>query len=218
MTSGKLWIENELRERFSFYSSITSFGLRKSILDTNNLCGIANQMEGCTRCVLHEARSKIVFGVGHPKAALMLIGEAPGQEEDQQGVPFVGPAGQLLTKIIKSIGLRRDQVYITNVVKCRPPRNRNPEDEEITKCQPFLERQVDSVQPKIICALGRVATQSLLSTDKGISSVRGKIFSYRGTKLVPTYHPAFLLRNTEKKRECWEDMKLIRRLLHEHSS
>ena len=218
MTSGELWVEKELRERFSFYSSITSFGLPRSILDTNNLCGVANQLEGCTRCALHEARSKIVFGVGHPKAALMLIGEAPGQEEDQQGIPFVGPAGQLLTKIIKSIGLSRDQVYITNVVKCRPPRNRNPEGEEITKCQPFLERQVDSVQPKIICALGRVATQSLLSTDKGISSVRGKIFSYRGKKLVPTYHPAFLLRNTEKKRECWEDMKLIRRLLHEQSS
>ena len=218
MISRNLWIEKELRERFSFYSSITSFGLRKSILDTDSLCSIANQLEGCTRCGLHEARSKIVFGAGHTKAALMLIGEGPGEEEDRQGLPFVGSAGQLLTKIIEAIGLRRDQVYITNVVKCRPPRNRNPEAEEIAKCQPFLERQVDAVQPKIICALGRVAAQSLLSTDKGISSVRGKIFSYRGKKLVPTYHPAFLLRNTEKKRECWEDMKLIRRLLHEQSS
>ena len=148
----------------------------------------------------------------------MLVGEGPGSEEDRQGVPFVGPAGQLLTKIINAIDLSRDDVYIANIVKCRPPRNRDPEPEEVAECRPFLERQIDAVGPKVICALGRVAVQSLLSTDEGITRLRGRSLPYRGATLIPTYHPAYLLRNPEKKRECWEDMKLVRRLLHEQPS
>ncbi|HLE70311.1 MAG TPA: uracil-DNA glycosylase [Vicinamibacteria bacterium] len=169
----------------------------------------------CTRCRLFEKRTTIVFGVGNPKAELMFIGEGPGQEEDRQGIPFVGAAGQLLTKIIQAIDLTREQVYIANVVKCRPPNNREPEPDEVEACRPFLDRQIDAVRPKVICALGRVSALNLLRTDEGITRLRGRIFSYRGCKLVPTYHPAFLLRNPGKKRECWDDMKLIRKLLAE---
>jgi len=145
----------------------------------------------------------------------MFIGEGPGSEEDRQGIPFVGPAGQLLTKIINAIDLSRDDVYIANVVKCRPPGNRDPEPVEVEECRLFLDRQVDAIRPKVICALGRVAAQNLLETEDGITRIRGRIYSYRGAKLVPTFHPAYLLRNAEKKRECWEDMKLIRRLLND---
>ena len=179
---------------------------------------IRGDLGECTRCVLHEKRTNIVFGVGNPSADLMFIGEGPGQEEDRQGLPFVGAAGQLLTKIIHAIDLTRDDVYIANVVKCRPPRNRDPEPEEVEACRPFLDRQVDAIHPKVICALGRVSALNLLRTDEGITRIRGRIYSYRGAKLVPTFHPAYLLRNPAKKRECWEDMKLIRRLLDERPS
>ncbi len=171
----------------------------------------------CTRCQLHEKRTHIVFGVGNPHADLMFIGEGPGHEEDRQGIPFVGAAGQLLTKIIHAIDLTRDDVYIANVVKCRPPNNRNPEPDEVECCRPYLNRQIDAVAPKVICALGRVAAVNLLRTDEGITRLRGRVLPYRGAKLVPTYHPAFLLRNPAKKRECWEDMKLVRRLLDERA-
>lgn len=180
-----------------------------------SLDDIRADLGDCTRCVLHQGRQQLVFGVGNPNAQLMFIGEGPGYEEDRQGIPFVGPAGQLLTKIIEAIDLTRDKVYIANVVKCRPPRNRDPEPEEVETCRPFLDRQIDTIKPKVICALGRVSALNLLQTDQGITRIRGKIFPYRGAKLIPTFHPAFLLRNPEKKRDVWEDMKLIRRLLNE---
>jgi len=144
---------------------------------------------------------------------LMFVGEAPGADEDVQGVPFVGRAGQLLTKIIEAIALTRDDVYIANVIKCRPPQNRNPEPDEVATCEPFLFRQIDSVRPKVIVALGKFAAQALLKTEDPISRLRGRIFDYRGVKLIPTFHPAYLLRNPSSKREVWEDMKLVQRLL-----
>jgi DNA polymerase len=145
----------------------------------------------------------------------MFIGEGPGSDEDVQGEPFVGRAGQLLTKIIRAIELTRDEVYIANIVKCRPPQNRDPEPDESATCRPFLDRQIESIRPKVICTLGRVATQVLLATEKPLGRMRGQILEYRGAVLVPTFHPAYLLRNPGAKRETWEDMKLIRRLLHE---
>lgn len=168
----------------------------------------------CTRCKLHAlGRRQVVFGVGNPRAALMFVGEAPGADEDQQGEPFVGRAGQLLTKIIEAIGLSRADVYIANVIKCRPPGNRNPEADEVATCQPFLFRQIDLVAPKVIVALGTFAAQALLGVDTPISRLRGRVHPYRGASLVPTFHPAFLLRSPERKRDVWEDMKHVRELL-----
>src|SRR3972149_8792607 len=161
----------------------------------------------CTRCKLHPHRTHLVFGSGSPHAELMLIGEAPGEEEDLQGQPFVGPAGQLLTRILEVMGLGRDEVYIANILKCRPPKNRNPEPDEIATCQPFLRRQVEIIHPKVICALGPFAAQTLLQTDQKISRLRGRFHDYSGIKLMPTYHPAYLLRNPQDKRLVWEDMK-----------
>ena len=163
----------------------------------------------CKRCKLHRTRRRIVFGEGSEKARLVFIGEAPGEDEDQQGRPFVGKAGQLLTRIINAIGLSREEVYITNIVKCRPPRNRNPQRDEIGTCEPFLRKQLEVIQPKVICALGTFAAQTLLKSDERISQLRGRFHTYRGIKVMPTYHPAFLLRNPYKKREAWEDMKKI---------
>lgn len=168
----------------------------------------------CTRCKLAGlGRRQIVFGVGNPDADLMFVGEAPGRDEDEQGEPFVGRAGQLLTKIIEAIGLRREDVYIANVIKCRPPENRNPEPDEVATCEPFLFRQVDAIKPKVIVALGTFAAHALLKTDDPISRLRGRVFSYRGSQLVPTFHPAFLLRSPDRKRDTWEDMKKVRALL-----
>jgi uracil-DNA glycosylase family 4 len=168
----------------------------------------------CTRCKLHAlGRTQVVFGVGNPNADLMFVGEAPGADEDEQGEPFVGRAGQLLTKIIEAIGLRRDDVYIANIIKCRPPGNRNPEPDEVEQCEPFLFRQVAAVKPKVIVALGKFAAQSLLRTSDPITRLRGRSFDYRGAVLIPTFHPAFLLRNPSAKREVWEDMKKVRSIL-----
>lgn len=170
----------------------------------------------CTRCKLHTlGRSQVVFGVGHPKARLMFVGEAPGEEEDRQGEPFVGRAGQLLTRIIEAIGLTRDQVYIANVIKCRPPGNRNPEPDEVATCEPFLFRQLDVVRPRVVVALGKFAAQSLLRSVEPISKIRGREFDFRGATLIPTYHPAYLLRNPSAKREVWEDMKKVRAMLQD---
>jgi DNA polymerase len=171
--------------------------------------------DDCRRCKLHTlGRTRTVFGVGNPAADLMFVGEAPGADEDAQGIPFVGKAGQLLTKIIEAIELKRDDVYIANVIKCRPPGNRNPEPDEVDTCEPFLFRQIDAIKPRVIVTLGKFATQSLLRTDEAISRLRGRVFDYRGAKLVPTFHPAYLLRNPSSKRDVWEDMKLVRTLLH----
>jgi DNA polymerase len=173
----------------------------------------------CTRCKLHVGRNKIVFGTGNPRAELMFVGEAPGADEDEQGEPFVGRAGQLLTKIIEAIGLTREQVYIANVIKCRPPGNRNPEPDEVATCEPFLFRQIDIIRPRIIVALGTHAAHALLKTDAPISRIRGVVHDYRGgSKLVPTFHPAYLLRSPDRKRDVWEDMKKVRALLDARDS
>lgn len=179
-----------------------------------SLDAIREDIGDCTRCKLHTlGRRQVVFGVGNPRADLMFVGEAPGADEDEQGIPFVGRAGQLLTKIIEAIGLTRDDVYIANVIKCRPPNNRNPEPDEVATCEPFLFRQIDLVQPKVIVALGTFAAHTLLQTDAPISRIRGKLHAFRGAQLIPTFHPAYLLRSPERKREVWEDMKLVRSLL-----
>ena len=175
---------------------------------------VRSDIGDCTRCKLHQlGRRQIVFGVGNPAAQLMFVGEAPGADEDLQGVPFVGRAGQLLTRIIEAIGLKREEVYIANVIKCRPPQNRNPEPDEVATCEPFLFRQVDIIKPRVIVALGTFAARTLLGTTDPISRLRGRVYEYRGAKLVPTFHPAYLLRNPASKRDVWEDMKLVRRLL-----
>ena len=155
-----------------------------------------------------------MFGAGNPDADLMFVGEAPGADEDVQGVPFVGRAGQLLTKIIEAIGLGREDVYIANVIKCRPPQNRNPEPDEIETCEPFLFRQIEIIKPTVIVTLGKFAAQTLLRSEEPISRLRGRIFDYHGAKLIPTFHPAYLLRNPSSKREVWEDMKLAKKLLN----
>ena len=170
----------------------------------------------CTRCKLHTlGRTQVVFGVGNPDARLMFVGEAPGGDEDIQGVPFVGRAGQLLTKIIEAIDLTREDVYIANVIKCRPPNNRNPEPDEVETCEPYLFQQIAVIQPEVIVALGKFAAQALLRSLDPISRLRGRVFEYRGARLIPTFHPAYLLRNPSSKREVWEDMKLVKRLLAE---
>ncbi len=165
----------------------------------------------CTRCKLHKTRNKIVFGEGNPDARLLFIGEAPGADEDVQGRPFVGKAGQLLTRIIQAINLKRNDVYIANIVKCRPPKNRNPDDDEIQTCFPFLLKQLHVIQPQIICTLGRIATSAVLKTEGGITELRGKFYHFNGIKVMPTYHPSYLLRNQEKKKETWIDMQMVQK-------
>jgi uracil-DNA glycosylase len=167
----------------------------------------------CTRCRLHKARTKIVFGVGNPKAELVFVGEGPGHDEDVQGEPFVGRAGKLLTQMIEAMSLRREDVYICNVVKCRPPENRLPDKDEIAVCSPFLLRQLTSIQPKVICCLGACSAQTLLATNQGISRFRGEWFDFRGSKLIATYHPAYLLRNPAAKSEVWKDLQKVMAVL-----
>jgi uracil-DNA glycosylase len=181
------------------------------------LLALREHIGDCTRCKLHKlGRRQVVFGVGNPNAQLMFVGEAPGADEDIQGEPFVGRAGQLLTKIIEAIGLKRADVYIANVIKCRPPGNRNPEPDEVGTCEPFLNEQIDLIRPRVIVALGSFAAHALLKTDAPISRLRGRVHDYRGgAKLIPTFHPAFLLRSPERKRDVWEDMKKVRALLAE---
>lgn len=175
----------------------------------DNLDAIQEELGECKRCKLHSGRTNIVFGTGNHDARLVFVGEGPGYDEDIKGEPFVGRAGQLLTKIIQAIDLSRDEVYICNIIKCRPPSNRNPETDEIKACFPFLKRQIDVICPDFICALGTFAAQTLLDTNEPISKLRGRLFEYRGSKVMPTYHPAYLLRNPEKKRDVWEDMKKL---------
>jgi DNA polymerase len=167
---------------------------------------IAAELAGCTRCKLHRGRRNIVFGVGNPRAELVFVGEGPGHDEDVQGEPFVGRAGKLLTQMIEAMGLKRSDVYICNVVKCRPPENRTPEKDEIATCSPFLLRQLAAIQPKVIICLGGVAAQTLLGTNQPISRYRGQWFDFRGARLLATYHPAYLLRNPNAKGEVWRDL------------
>ena len=174
---------------------------------------IREDIGDCTRCRLHRHRTNIVFGVGNPKAELVFVGEGPGHDEDVQGIPFVGRAGQLLTQIVEAMGLRREDVYICNVIKCRPPENRLPEKDEIATCSPFLLRQLAVIKPKVIVCLGNVAAQTVLGTHQSISRYRGQWFEFRGSRLMATYHPAYLLRNPAAKADVWTDLKKVMTVL-----
>ncbi len=174
---------------------------------------IREDLGECTRCKLHRARHKIVFGDGNPKAELVFVGEGPGADEDAQGLPFVGRAGKLLTQMIEAMGLQRKDVYICNVVKCRPPENRQPDEDEVSTCSPFLFRQIDAIAPKVIVCLGAVAAKTLLQTNRGISQFRGEWLEFRGRKLLATYHPAYLLRNPPAKSEVWKDLQKVMAVL-----
>ena len=174
------------------------------------LRSIREDIGDCTRCPLHkQGRKQIVFGVGNPRADLMFIGEAPGADEDMQGEPFVGRSGQLLTNMIKAMGLSREEVYIANIIKCRPPGNRAPERDECATCSPFLMRQIEAIKPKAIVALGAVAAKTLLAISAPMIELRGRWFDFRGTKLAVTYHPAFLLRDPRQKKETWKDLQMV---------
>jgi DNA polymerase len=169
----------------------------------------------CTKCSLGYTRKSFVFGVGNPKAEVVMVGEAPGADEDEQGEPFVGRAGQLLNKILEAIHFKREEVYICNILKCRPPNNRDPQPDEIEQCEPHLWKQLELLNPKIILCLGRIAAQALLKTNASLSTLRGKVHNYRGIKLMVTYHPAALLRNPNWKRPAWEDVQKFRKLYDE---
>ena len=177
------------------------------------LSDLARTADGCTLCRLSEGRKTVVFGEGDSRAKVMFIGEGPGAEEDRSGRPFVGQAGQLLDAMIFAIGLERGDVYITNIVKCRPPGNRDPEDDEVAACAPYLDRQIELIQPKVLVALGKPASHRLTGTTKPISALRGRWSSYSGIPLMPVFHPAYMLRTPSKKRETWEDLKAIMRRL-----
>jgi DNA polymerase len=179
----------------------------------DNLEQLRDEIGDCRRCQLSQGRTHIVFGVGNPDADVVFVGEAPGRDEDIKGEPFVGKAGQLLTRIITAMGLTRDDVYICNVIKCRPPENRDPLPVEIETCEPFLKEQLGIIKPRVICALGSFATQTLLKSEVRISRLRGQFRDYNGIPLMPTYHPSFLLRNPHAKRDVWEDIKVVMKFL-----
>jgi len=178
-------------------------------IENDTLPLIRENLGECTRCRLHKTRKKIVFGDGNPNAQLVFVGEGPGADEDAQGLPFVGRAGKLLTQMIEAMGLQRKDVYICNVVKCRPPENRQPEKDEVAECSPFLFRQIDTIGPKVIVCLGSTAAQTILQTNRGISHFRGEWLEFRGRKLMATYHPAYLLRNPAAKSEVWKDLQKV---------
>ena len=181
-------------------------------ISTNNeeqLKKVSQEIANCQLCQLAKKRQNLVFGDGNPNAQIVFVGEAPGADEDQQGLPFVGRAGQLLTKIIEAMGIQRKDVYICNILKCRPPGNRNPLPEEISLCEPFLKKQLQAISPKVICAMGTFAAHTLLKTDVPISLLRGRFHTYDGIKLMPTYHPAYLLRSPSAKKPVWEDVQMI---------
>jgi uracil-DNA glycosylase len=226
----------DLVERARFYAGLTTLGLppaaptatpvaaprvepARAVPDPGapgspaDLDAVRAWIGDCRRCKLSGGRKNIVFGQGNPDADLMFVGEAPGGDEDEQGLAFVGKAGQLLTRIIEAIGMTRDDVFIANVLKCRPPGNRNPEPDEIVQCQPFLERQIQLIRPKVLVGLGKFAGQWLLKTAEPISRIRGRLGDYHGIHVMPTFHPAYLLRTPSAKKEVWEDMKVVRELL-----
>ena len=213
--------EGPVREQLEFFRDL---GVRDLFVDrpssagvltgsTPDLATLAKSLEGCPRCKLSKSRTNIVFGQGNPKAELMFIGEAPGRDEDAQGLAFVGKAGQLLTKIIEAMGSKREDVFIANVLKCRPPNNRNPEPDEVASCRPFLDEQIRLIGPKVIVTLGTFAAQAILETDEPIGRMRGSWREAGGVRVMPTFHPAFLLRSPERKKDVWEDMKLVRDFL-----
>jgi DNA polymerase len=224
-------ILRDLAERARFFASLTSLGPVRASQTASaaaevatvaagsgapnalDLRAVREELGDCQRCKLARGRRNIVFGQGDPHASLMFVGEAPGADEDEQGLAFVGKAGQLLTRIIEAIGLTREQVFIANVLKCRPPQNRNPEPDEILSCQPFLEKQIEAIAPRVLVGLGKFGAQWLLKTAEPITRLRGRVGRYKGIAVMPTYHPAYLLRNPGAKKEVWEDMKVVRELL-----
>jgi len=185
---------------------------------TKNLEELNNAINTCMKCGLGKTRIKFVFGVGNPKADVVVVGEAPGADEDEKGEPFVGRAGQLLNKILEAVQFKREEVFICNILKCRPPNNRDPQTEEIDCCEPYLWKQLEIIKPKMILCAGRIAGQSLLKTNSSLTLLRGKVHDYRGIPLMVTYHPAALLRNPNWKRPCWEDMQQFRKLYNEMKS
>ena len=187
----------------------TGLSLFENKIENDTLLKIREDLGDCKRCKLHKTRHTIVFGDGNPKAQLVFVGEGPGADEDAQGLPFVGRAGKLLTQMIEAMGLQRKDVYICNVVKCRPPENRQPERDEVAECSPFLFRQIDTIAPKVIVCLGSTAAQTILQTNRGISHFRGEWIEFRGRKLIATYHPAYLLRNPAAKSEVWRDLQKV---------
>jgi uracil-DNA glycosylase family 4 len=229
----------DLRERARYFAELTDVGVPRSALaapavatavakpparpvttsegvELRDLEAVRAWIGDCQRCKLAGGRKTIVFGQGSPQAQLMFVGEAPGADEDEQGLAFVGRAGQLLTDIIeKGLKIPRQDVFIANVLKCRPPQNRNPEPDEILSCQPFLEKQIALIRPKVLVGLGKFSAQWLFKSMEPISRLRGRIGDYDGIKVVPTFHPAYLLRNPGAKKDVWEDMKVVRRLLAE---
>ena len=214
-------LDRERKRPLSYLCSSKDVALTQrpaTILETKGcakptLQDIRAEMGDCQRCDLHAMRRNLVFGEGSPQSGLVFVGEAPGADEDQQGRPFVGRAGQLLTKIIEAMGLKREQVYICNILKCRPPGNRNPLPEEILACEPFLIRQLEAIDPQVICALGTFAARTLLKTEAPITVLRGRFHDYHGIPLMPTYHPAYLLRNPSAKKQVWEDVQQIMKRL-----
>ncbi|MDD5423072.1 MAG: uracil-DNA glycosylase [Candidatus Omnitrophota bacterium] len=207
-----LELEKESGFKECFFRPGSDTGMGQGVL-TDDLAALKKEVMACAQCGLSVTRHNVVFGSGNPKADLMFIGEAPGRDEDIQGLPFVGRAGQLLTKIIEAMGLKRQDVYIANILKCRPPDNRAPLPAEILACEENVKRQVGIIKPKVICTLGKFASQTLLKTETPISALRGKFQEYEGIKVMPTFHPAYLLRNPNDKKLVWEDMKKVLREL-----
>ena len=197
-----------------FYTDV-DFSFAEKSAGPQTLSEFNQDIQNCQNCQLSKSRTQVVFGSGNPQENLMCVGEAPGYDEDKQGKPFVGAAGQLLDKILAAIGFNREEVYIANIVKCRPPRNRDPEPEEAAECLPFLKKQIAMIQPKFILALGRVAAQNLLATQQSLSSLRGTIQQFENIQVVVTYHPAALLRNPQWKRQTWEDVQNLRKIYDE---
>src|SRR5690349_8535559 len=207
-------VEESIPAPSDLVSATPSLRNEEQMTPEQALRAIREDIGDCTRCVLHkQGRKQIVFGVGNPRADIMFIGEAPGADEDEQGEPFVGRAGQLLNNMIKAMGIRREDVYIANIIKCRPPGNRTPEREECETCSPFLMRQIATIQPKVIVALGAVAAKTLLAINAPMSELRGHWYDFRGTKLAVTYHPAFLLRDPRQKKETWKDLQMVMKYL-----
>ncbi len=184
---------------------------RDSLAPTKALTDFCEQINNCTKCRLHEGRNKFVFGVGYPAADVMFVGEGPGHDEDMKGEPFVGRAGQLLDKILAAIKFDRKQIYIANIVKCRPPNNRDPQPDEMSECLPYLKKQIEIINPRFICCLGRVAAQALLGVTTPLGKMRGRFMDFEGRKLMVTYHPAALLRFPQYKRDTWEDVQMLRK-------
>jgi uracil-DNA glycosylase len=222
----RLRVDGDLGKRLSYlyrenagaaapYAPEPALSAEKSTGERSSLDAVRAELGDCRRCSLGSLRQRLVFGEGNPHAELVFVGEAPGADEDAQGRPFVGRAGQLLTRIIAAMELKREEVYICNILKCRPPGNRNPQPEEIAACEPFLIRQIEAIRPRVLCALGSFAAHTLLKSEAPISVLRGRFHAYQGIPLMPTYHPAYLLRNPGAKKQVWEDVRMIMKVLRD---